>query len=307
MNKGKITPAQESESPEEPTALNLKALRETKGIALRDIFIATRVTMVNLEAIEQGDFHLLPEPVYARTFIKTYAKFLDIDSRPILDRYEQYLNTVNNPPLPKEDPGNKAEDELKARRNRRPFIRLGVLAVIVLALVYVIFPIDSNIYNLLNPQTPQPEKPVVAEQPKAAAPQPADSQTAPNPNAMPAVPTKEAAPQADTSPLPPKKAENRAALVQQPPSATSRQVQGTHAEKRYRLVIMGTEKTWLRIREDQKQTQEMILNKGDVVERFASDSFALDIGNAGGVEILFQGKSLGSLGERGQVVHFKLP
>ena len=51
----------------------------------------------------------------------------------------------------------------------------------------------------------------------------------------------------------------------------------------------------------------MMLKPGEVMERFASDSFNLDIGNAGGLEIAFQGQSLGTLGKRGQVIHLKLP
>jgi hypothetical protein len=82
---------------------------------------------------------------------------------------------------------------------------------------------------------------------------------------------------------------------------------GATPEGRYRLVITGFEKTWVRIREDDTRTHEMILYRGDVVERFASDAFVVDIGNAGGIDITFQGKSLGRIGERGQVVHLRLP
>jgi hypothetical protein len=33
----------------------------------------------------------------------------------------------------------------------------------------------------------------------------------------------------------------------------------------------------------------------------------IDVGNAGGIDIDFQGKSLGNLGKQGEVVHLKLP
>jgi hypothetical protein len=51
----------------------------------------------------------------------------------------------------------------------------------------------------------------------------------------------------------------------------------------------------------------MILQAGETLERFASDSFTIDIGNAGGIAITFQGKSIGSIGKRGHVVHLRLP
>jgi cytoskeletal protein RodZ len=70
---------------------SLKEKREALGLTLKDIFQRTRITAVNLEAIENGNLHLLPVPIYTRNFIKTYARALGIDSNPILDAYEDYL------------------------------------------------------------------------------------------------------------------------------------------------------------------------------------------------------------------------
>jgi cytoskeleton protein RodZ len=74
---------------------DLKSIRESKGLTLRAIFERTRISVANLAAIENGDFHLLPPPVFTKSFIKIYAKTLAIDSDVILARYEQYLETLN--------------------------------------------------------------------------------------------------------------------------------------------------------------------------------------------------------------------
>src|SRR5208337_1048957 len=74
--------------------LTLKEKRESLGLTLKDIFQRTRISVVNLEAIENGALHLLPVPIYTRNFIKTYARALDIDSKPILESYENYLNSL---------------------------------------------------------------------------------------------------------------------------------------------------------------------------------------------------------------------
>jgi len=50
----------------------------------------------------------------------------------------------------------------------------------------------------------------------------------------------------------------------------------------------------------------MLLRPGERIEQSASN-FVLHIGNAGGIAIDFQGKSLGNLGRHGQVIHMKLP
>ena len=72
----------------------LKEKREALGLTLKDIFQRTRITAVNLEAIENGKLHLLPVPIYTKNFIKTYARTLGIDSKPILDSYEEYLSSL---------------------------------------------------------------------------------------------------------------------------------------------------------------------------------------------------------------------
>ena len=74
--------------------IDLKTARENSGLTLKELFERTRISVVNLEAIENGDFHLLPVPIYARNFIKTYADALGVDSKPVLQRYENYLQTL---------------------------------------------------------------------------------------------------------------------------------------------------------------------------------------------------------------------
>ncbi len=52
---------------------------------------------------------------------------------------------------------------------------------------------------------------------------------------------------------------------------------------------------------------QVLLKPGERIERTAADFFLLDIGNAGGVNLTFQGKPLGSLGKQGEVIHVRLP
>ena len=66
------------------------------------------------------------------------------------------------------------------------------------------------------------------------------------------------------------------------------------------------ELTWLRIKADHNPPYEILLKPGEKIEKSASQ-FMIDIGNAGGITIEFQGKSLGNLGKQGEVVHLSLP
>jgi hypothetical protein len=79
------------------------------------------------------------------------------------------------------------------------------------------------------------------------------------------------------------------------------------AGKMYHLVIEARELTWIRITEDLNSSYQVLLKPGDKIERMASDFFQLDIGNAGGINLTFQGKSLGNIGKQGQIIHMRLP
>jgi hypothetical protein len=73
------------------------------------------------------------------------------------------------------------------------------------------------------------------------------------------------------------------------------------------LKIEAVEKTWIRISADRQEPEQKMLEKGDLIERTARESFVIDVGNAGGILVTFQGKPLPSLGKRGEVTHLKLP
>ena len=82
----------------------LKTKREALGLSLADVFQRTRISVANLQAMENNDFHLLPTSAYSKNFIKTYARTLGIDSEPILVKYEDYLNSRKGvQKLPPED------------------------------------------------------------------------------------------------------------------------------------------------------------------------------------------------------------
>jgi len=80
-------------SSENPT-FDLKAIRESMGLTLREVSSSTRVSLSNLKAIEDQAFGLLPEPIYARAFIGAYAHALDIDGEEILSLYDKSLEDL---------------------------------------------------------------------------------------------------------------------------------------------------------------------------------------------------------------------
>ena len=65
----------------------LKSKRESQNIEISEICEFTKIQPRYIEAIEQGDFTVLPN-VYIRLFLKSYANFIGADSAKALKDYE---------------------------------------------------------------------------------------------------------------------------------------------------------------------------------------------------------------------------
>ena len=282
---------------------DLKALREAKGLSLRDIFERTRISVVYLDAIEKRQYHLLPEPVYARTFIKNFALAIDADFKILLDAYEQYLQSVNEKL--------RLEQEAGGARRKSPKKDkwvAGVLSALLAAIIIIILLAYHNPTEqgdvpgqpATSVQTPPDVKPAEKAPPlSSASPEavPGQEKTVPSETLPTAVPHRE----------PPQAAPPAAVVDKIPPERIRPDVQKPETAKNYRLYMEAREQVWLRIRQDRNRPEQVILEAGDTLERFAADAFTLDIGNAGGLDITFQDKPLGQIGKRGEVVHLRLP
>ena len=232
--------------------LDLKAIRESRGLALDDVFRATKISVVNLEAIERGDFHLLPPPVYAKAYINAYAKLLDTDGERALSRYERYLAAFADA----EKPEPLQKDVVF------PYKKLIIAVFPLIAACFLFF----IVYRYSAFRTVDV---------------PAGGDLSVNPQVKSADVLNNATTPAKTE-----------AVVD--PAASSR------------LVVKARETTWLRIREEGKPAFQILMKPGEKLERTTSQ-FTLDVGNAGGISMEFQGKTIESLGKSGEVVHLRLP
>ena len=72
----------------------LKSLREKQGIDLEEIHNRTKINLESLQAIESGQFDILPTP-YVRLFIKAYAIEIGGDTNETLNQLEHHLNLMD--------------------------------------------------------------------------------------------------------------------------------------------------------------------------------------------------------------------
>ena len=57
----------------------LKEARQAKGVALRDIATATKISVVALEALERSDYSRLPGGIFSRAFVRAYALAVGVE------------------------------------------------------------------------------------------------------------------------------------------------------------------------------------------------------------------------------------
>jgi len=288
------------------TFLSLKENREALGLTLRDIFQRTRITIVNLEAIENGNLHLLPVPIYTRNFIKTYAHTLGIDSKPLLESYENYLSSLQIA---------KTSSLENVPENISFLAKIGQYRVYLWTAAALIFIVIVSLFISSQYQPATDINNNLAEKIAAIDPEKMADTLSP--------PTKEAVPLNEQAKATTQPASNETNKIKQipaqsntirqesaatQPSASSTQNTRAVAESGEvnLLIIKATEETWIRIKADQNPSYQILLQPGEKIERKAA-SFDMDIGNAGGIKIQFKGKNIEKLGKSGQVIHLRLP
>ncbi|MFZ2491248.1 MAG: helix-turn-helix domain-containing protein [Thermoanaerobaculia bacterium] len=65
----------------------LRREREIRGISLKEIADATKISKRFLEAIEKNDHKTLPAPVFTRGFVREYARYLGLSADEMVNRY----------------------------------------------------------------------------------------------------------------------------------------------------------------------------------------------------------------------------
>ena len=296
---GQETDVEEADDKSGSGILDLKALRESRGLTLENVHQRTRISMTNLEALEALRFEALPIPIYTRGFLRLYAQAVGIDPAPLLEHYRQHLDTISTS-TPTEAPDGGPLKRLPGKTVKR--LVWSAALIVLVGVLFFALSAEQRAPGLAG-KTVERSVPLSPDAGRSAA-APGTQKDPQEAGMINPVMTENRvpAPAAPAGPKPPAAVVSGQALA---PDTPARVVKGQGPP--YRLAMEARELTWIRITQDQDQPYQILLNPGDRVERVATQGFTLDIGNAGGVSVVFQGQSLGELGDPGEVVHLKLP
>src|SRR5947208_14626068 len=250
----------------------LRREREIRGISLKEISDATKISKRFLEAIEKNDHRTLPAPVFTRGFVREYARYLGLAAEEIVNRYNfaaagddrieksAHLDRLVQPqaaPLPHDrERERKSIPPPYARIDRNVYI----LAVIVAALV------AASYWALKHKRATHAEEARVDTAAAAAiAPKPA----APVPAPVPA-------------PAPP-------------------------VDDKLELTIDVTHDSWVTLEADGKTVIDDRMRTGDHRTLEAKETFRfIAVGNAGGLTLKLNNLDVPPLGRLRQVIKDKV-
>ncbi len=284
----------------------LRREREARGISLREIAKNTRVRESLLKALEEDRHDLLPASTIVKGFLNAYAKHVGLNPHDLILRYQ---NALQGQPAPSTEPPTpkKVEERPKRRWSWLGFIVAGVVVLgLILAYFYYLQPSQPT----RAPLPPKPQESVSAkpEEPASVQPQPPTPiPPAPDTSSLPPPAPSTASPAPSASP-------SSAASVPSPPSVPSSTISSSPVpptiaatppakeQKPLSLQLKAVEKTWLAVQLDNQPEREMMLQPGETLSFQATDRIQLYVGNAGGLDLVFNGKNQERFGKSGEVV-----
>ena len=102
-----------------------------RRIDMAEVESATKIRAKYLRALESEEWELLPGPTFVKTFLRTYAEYLELDARLLVEEYKQRYERpagLDTTPL----------NLRRQRRRRRVAPRLGPGLVVVLGIVVLL-------------------------------------------------------------------------------------------------------------------------------------------------------------------------
>lgn len=124
----------------------LKSLRKRQGISLQMVSAKTHIHKKYLEAFENDAYHELPDPLYARHFLKLFVEVLHGDPDYFISRYDEECGScpadVTRLKIPRQRIGKKVLLQWRSILGK-----LGIMSLALMMLVYI----GSQLHTLLSP------------------------------------------------------------------------------------------------------------------------------------------------------------
>lgn len=261
----------------------LRAAREALGIPVQDVASALKLGVRQLEALESGNWQLLPGATFVRGFVRNYARLVHLDPRPLMLQLDA---TLEKPVMRLGD-----ADIHQARmphggagisRRDRAVVLTGAALVAMAGLIYVLLPKDlsdlrSSTQGLLDSFVGKEPPLAVEAAPEPVFPPGTTPQQVMNPQAEPVVPP---APLAEPA-VPPAPAN--------PVAERSQQVSGAPIMR-----FVFEKESWVEVRDRDSNViySQRTAAGGEQSLASGQGPFSLVVGYAPGVKLFWHGQAI---------------
>jgi cytoskeleton protein RodZ len=274
----------------------LRRERLRKGLSLEQISRETKISARLLDAIEREQFDLLPGGVFAKSFVRQYARFLSLDEEEMAAEVEKAVNPAGDvpgfaaaPPEPIFKVPRVGEWPSGGRSNSStlPALAMVVAVMLVCSAVYAWWQKSRR---------PAPvSAPVAAAQKAPAATAPKASEPAP---ITPAVSNEAGTPaKTDVAESAPASAPETAAA----PAAAVEPVPSSNPAATLHVSLTADADTWVQAWADGKSVLIATLQPNIVKTVEGVDAVRIRTGNAGDLQVTVNGRPAGPIGPKGQV------
>jgi len=114
----------------------LKEAREARGISLRQIAAATKISIRALEALERGEYKRLPGGIFSRAFVRAYALHVGLDPEQTVNDFLVEYAQHQQDSADTDAPEISADDRAFLERQRKAALALrAAIIIFVLAII----------------------------------------------------------------------------------------------------------------------------------------------------------------------------
>ena len=250
----------------------LRREREKQGRTIADVEQGTSIRALYIEHIERGNVAELPGMVYAKGFVRNYAKFLGLIAENLVQQFAEENGSASPPSAP--------EPEMSAPTRRISLSNVG----------------DESLSNI---SIGTPSASYAGIFGKLAA---GIIVLVALVGGGAAVISAINSPARETAATPPVKTEQSAPAPAAAEADASDATRAAAAADGVRVSVTLTERCWTEVTVDGKSVFEGIIEKGKTENWQGKESVVVRAGNAGALDVTCNGKKLGKFGDNGEVV-----
>lgn len=252
------------------------AARQAQNLSLTDVANRLKLSVHQIEALEQGAYDRLPGAVFVRGFTRNYARLLKLDPEEMVRAVDAHLPRVAD----RNASAGETNIPMPAKNSSRWPLVAGIAAVVFLGAALV---------DVLWPETPPSS---VAVAPSASASPEAVTQSTAAASPAPAADTSAVAPAAP-EPVAVVPAVSAAAPATHPAAAVIADYQPNSTPEGTVLRLAFDQQSWVQVRDASgKVVLESLFPPGSSREVTARPPLTLIVGNAPGVRLTYAGRAI---------------